>query len=45
MYLKDSFDKLIEFDEELGNIVIEEEERQKETLCLIASEIMLLRYL
>ena len=38
MYLKDSFEKLKKFDVELADIVIAEEERQKETLCLIASE-------
>lgn len=38
MYLENSFDKLKKFDDSLANIVIEEEERQKETLCLIASE-------
>lgn len=38
MYLKNSFDKIRKFDPEMASIIIGEEERQKSTLCLIASE-------
>ncbi len=38
MYLDDSFAKIKRFDPEMANLTLEEEERQRGSLCLIASE-------
>ena len=38
MYLENSFEKIKNFDPEMAQLVIDEEQRQLDTLCLIASE-------
>lgn len=38
MYMDNSFELIKKFDPEMANITIEEEQRQLDTLCLIASE-------
>lgn len=38
MYLDNSFEKIKKFDPEMAELTMQEEERQKKTLCLIASE-------
>ena len=38
MYLDNAFAKIQKFDKEIADLTIQEEERQKQTLCLIASE-------
>lgn len=38
MYLANSFEKIKQFDPEMASLVTDEEQRQLETLCLIASE-------
>jgi len=38
MYLDNAFAKIQKFDKEISDLTIQEEERQKQTLCLIASE-------
>ena len=39
MYMDNSFELIKKFDPEIANLTIEEEARQLETLCLIASRI------
>ena len=38
MYLENSFEKIKKFDPEMATLVEQEEKRQQESLCLIASE-------
>lgn len=38
MYLENSFEKIRAFDSEMADLTLQEEDRQRETLCLIASE-------
>ncbi|MGL6199301.1 MAG: serine hydroxymethyltransferase [Lachnospiraceae bacterium] len=38
MYLENSFEKIRQFDPEMADLTVREEERQKSTICLIASE-------